>query len=318
MRSRFFVFSGIFFLLAIPAFAHLCNDVFIQAKDNLAVKVDIRDDQLRINKTGKFRVYLLNTMDRDIVDIRLDVKSGAFKSEVTPSPAWRRYPYLKTSKRGGKKEYFEVELTRKSGTASGKYKIELHLYNGRDPSMVFKDVDINAAISARKVPLAPKNLAVDGSAKRSEWGKALICKKMYEYEKCGRYFENNYDTNVNTSFYFYHDQNNILCLVNFRKDTGSDKACIYISPDSDSTPLEIKADLQNKSVTVNGRSDSKIKVTRFRNMLEISMPMSILGIKGKKSFLANMTRNSGRTRTYWKGNRLSYKNPIVYANFILN
>ena len=54
-------------------FAHLCNDVFIQAKDNLVIKVDVRDGQLRIGKKGSFRIYLLNTMDRDIVDIRLDV-----------------------------------------------------------------------------------------------------------------------------------------------------------------------------------------------------------------------------------------------------
>ena len=37
--------------------AHLCNDVFAQAKDNLAVKVDIRDGQLRINQTASFRPH---------------------------------------------------------------------------------------------------------------------------------------------------------------------------------------------------------------------------------------------------------------------
>ena len=45
-------------LAAVPtmALAHLCNDVFRQAKDNLAIKVDIRDGQLRIGQSASFRV----------------------------------------------------------------------------------------------------------------------------------------------------------------------------------------------------------------------------------------------------------------------
>jgi hypothetical protein len=77
-------------LLSVSAQAHLCNDVFAQAKDNLVVKVDVRDGQLRISDTGTFRVYLLNTMDRDIERIELEIQSNEFDAEVTPGKNWNR------------------------------------------------------------------------------------------------------------------------------------------------------------------------------------------------------------------------------------
>ena len=85
-------------LVPVTVLAHLCNDVFMQAKDNLAVKVDIRDGQLRINKDAKFRVYLFNSMDRDISQIRLQVLTRDFQTKVTPSPEWRNYPGLRVRK----------------------------------------------------------------------------------------------------------------------------------------------------------------------------------------------------------------------------
>ena len=89
----------IFFLILFisDSFSHLCNDVFVQAEDNLAVKVDIRDGQLRISDTGSFKVYVLNTMDRAIQKLNLVVESEEFDVEVKPSPTWGMYPYLDTA-----------------------------------------------------------------------------------------------------------------------------------------------------------------------------------------------------------------------------
>ena len=128
--KKLFVLVVVSLVIPVAAEGHLCNDVFVQAKDNLVVKVDVRDGQLRISKTGTFKVYLLNTMDRDIAKIYLEVQSSDFDAEVKQSSDWRGYPVLKTTKRGGKKECFEVELTRKRGTKEGKYKIGLLLHGG--------------------------------------------------------------------------------------------------------------------------------------------------------------------------------------------
>ena len=112
------MFGFIFFTALFPTLlaAHLCNDVFQQAQDNLAVKVDIRDGQLRISDRSKFRVYLLNTMDRRIDDIHLEVVTDDFEATVTPASEWSGFPRLRTNK----KQYFDVELRRKSGTEAGK------------------------------------------------------------------------------------------------------------------------------------------------------------------------------------------------------
>ena len=111
-----FVVVGAMVLFSSVAFGHLCNDVFAQAKDNLAVKVDIRDGQLRIGKSASFKVYLLNTMDRDIADIRLEVLSDQFNPTVTHAPDWQQFPCLKVKK----KEYFTVQLDRKPVGTDGR------------------------------------------------------------------------------------------------------------------------------------------------------------------------------------------------------
>jgi hypothetical protein len=63
----------LFLLLGVQPvlWGHLCNDVFMQAGNRLAVKVDTRDGQLRINQASSFRVYVQNSTDYSIENIEL-------------------------------------------------------------------------------------------------------------------------------------------------------------------------------------------------------------------------------------------------------
>lgn len=304
-------------LLATPLLAHLCNDVFVQAKDNLAVKVDIRDDQLRISKSGAFRVYLLNTMDRVIDNIELEVRSKEFDAKVKPSPEWRGFPRLETVLKGGKKEYFEVELTRKPGTAQGKYKIELHLFNGRDSDMVFKTVDMDEAISLQKVPKASPAPKLDGGIDSAEWGKALACDSLYEYKRRKQYMEN-CETDVQTRFRFQHDAANLYCAIDFQKLGKSDTARIYVAKDYDSAPAVIEISPQSNTATLDGSPCPEMKVVVKDTKVELSAPLSKLGVSGGKSFYVNMTRSRDKIETYWKGNKSSVSNPLVFAKFVMD
>ena len=296
--------------------AHLCNDVFIQAKDNLAVKVDIRDDQLRINTSAKFRVYLLNTMDRDIVDIRLEIITDDFYSEVNPSPSWRSFPYLKTINKNGQKEYFEVELMRKKGTPQGKYKIGLHLYNGQDKSMVFKTVDINDAMVTKSIPQKPALLKVDGQVNSSEWKQALLCTSLYEYKKAGKYFEN-FGSMIQTRFRFSYDDEYLYCLIDFQDKSKKDIANIYISNDYETQPTTISVLLQDKDIKINEKLSNDVISVFNGTKAEVAIPFKILDIKGRESFYTNMIRIQDKTWTYWRGNKSSFMDPIIFANFIL-
>ncbi len=298
-------------------FAHLCNDVFVQAKDNLAVKVDIRDDQLRISKTGKFRVYLLNTMDRDIANIQLEVKSKEFKATVAHSPEWSNFPSLKTVSKGGQKEYFEVELARKPDTPQGKYKIELHLFNGKKESMVFKTVEIEDAMSLQKVPKASSAPKIDGSQDSSEWQKGLLCSSLYEYKRSGKFFEN-CQTELQTRFRFLHDDKNLYCAVDFQKPGSSDAAKLLVASSYDSKPVIVEADLQAKTVKLNGEDAPGLKVAVSGAKMEIAIPLDKLGVAGEKSFYVNLARTQDGAVTYWRGNQVSLTNPVVFANFVMD
>jgi hypothetical protein len=342
--KRLFLISAAMILLSVAAQAHLCNDVFVQAKDNLVVKVDVRDGQLRISDTGTFRVYLLNTMDRDIEKIVLEIQSNEFSAEVSAGGDWRGHPKLRTTNRGGKKEYFEVKLTRKRGTAKGKYKIGLFLHGG-NKRKVFKTVDINDAACLVDVPKKPSSLKVDGKVKSSEWRKGLVCTSFYEYKKAGgggrrrRAYMENFPAAQQTRFRFYHDDTNLYCTIDYQKKSGDGKediAKIYVAKDPDSTPQTITVNLQKKEAKSSVNSEGiEIKVDSKGTKVELKLPFKSLGIdfdeekkdeedKDKKKkeekpkvFCVNLTREYNGVTTYWRGNSSSVDNPVVYANFVM-
>ncbi len=339
--KRLFLIAASVFLLSVAAQAHLCNDVFVQAKDNLVVKVDVRDGQLRISDTGTFRVYLLNTMDRDIEKIILEIQSKEFNAEVSPGKDWNRHPVLRTTNRGGKKQYYEVKLTRKKGTGKGKYKIALFLHGG-DKRKVFKTVDINEAAGLVDVPKKPSSLKVDGKVSSSEWRKGLVCTSFYEYKKTGgrRGYNENFPASQQTRFRFYHDDSNLYCTIDFQKKSGGGKediAKIYVAKDPDGTPQTVTVNLQKKEAKSSVNSEGiEMKVDSKETKVELKLPFKSLGIdfseKGKdgddkdkdkkkeeapKVFCVNLTREYNGVTTYWKGNSSSVDNPVVYANFVM-
>lgn len=308
--------SLMLFILLIPMviFAHLCNDVFVQAQDNLAVKVDIRDDQLRINKSASFRVYLLNTMDRDIVDIRLEIISDHFRSKVTASPEWNGYPYLKTKKRGGKKQYFEVKLTRKPGIKQGKYKIGLNLFNGKDKSMVFKTIDIAEAMSEMNLPTITNPIKIDGKVTKEEWSKSLLCASFYEYKKSGRYYYN-CPTAAQSRIRFKHDDKNIYCLLDFRKPGTKDMATIMVAKDDHSPIQYIDVDLQKGIAMLQAKPMIPLTCAKKGARIELQIPKTLLNLESAKSCMVNVIRKQDAIKTYWRGNQLSEKDPVIFANF---
>lgn len=348
--KRLFLISAAMILLSVAAQAHLCNDVFVQAKDNLVVKVDVRDGQLRISDTGTFRVYLLNTMDRDIDKIILEIQSNEFDAEVSPGKDWNRHPVLRTTNRGGKKQYYEVKLTRKSGTAKGKYKIGLFLHGG-NKRKVFKTVDINDAACLVDVPKKPSSLKVDGNVKSSEWRKGLVCTSFYEYKRAGgggggrrrrQAYMENFPAAQQTRFRFFHDDSNLYCSIDFQKKSGEGKediAKIYVAKDPDSTPQTIRVNLQKKEAKSSVNSEGiEMKVDSKGTKVELKLPFKSLGIdfseekkdeedkdkdKDKKKeekpkvFCVNLTREYNGVTTYWRGNSSSVDNPVVYANFVM-
>lgn len=297
-------------LLASQARAHLCNDVFDQAKDDLAVKVDIRDGQLRVAKEGAFKVYMLNTMDRDIAKINLSVDSDAFTSEIKPSPDWKTYPCLKTAKKGGKKEFFEVTLKRKENLPDGKYQIKLVLFNPAD-KREFKTLDLEKAADMQPVPLA-KAVTIDGNCPESEWKNSLLCSSFYTYQKEGKYMGTS-PVKTQPRFRLMADAQNLYCMMNM--ESGAE-ATIYLAADNDSAPVKITID-PSEAKAVSSKGDaSGITVKKGDKDTEVRIPFSAAGITNSKRFFANIAVKNENAVSFWRGNAVSVDNPVVYAEMV--
>jgi hypothetical protein len=332
---RKFALVGVCLLFPAAALAHLCNDVFAQAKDNLAVKVDVRDGQLRIGREGTFRVWLLNTMDRGIANIKLEVRTGGkFRAEVKPSPDWKSYPSLQTvrnRRRPGKKVYFEVTLKRMPGVPDGQYKIDLHLFNGRNKSMVFKTVDLGAAAGIVDVPKA-SGIKVDGNAGSTEWGGAAPCTGFHEYKPTpmqykGRTFKGSKFTGKvpaaeQCRFRVAADSANVYIYALFQGGAGAtgDSLSFYAAPNMNSKPVKLTVDRMTGAVTCDkGTTGVECKVAGSKSAVELKVPKTLLGLQGSKSFLGNVSRETtkpgGKLVTYWRGTRHSVSDPVEYASF---
>jgi hypothetical protein len=310
LKNSFRIIAMSFLALsAYQAGAHLCNDVFDQAKDDLAVKVDIRDGQLRIANEGAFKVYMLNTMDRDIAQINLSVDSDAFTSEIKPSPDWKTYPRLSTVKKGGKKEFFEVTLKRKGNLPDGKYQIKLVLFNPKD-KREFKTLDLENAADIQSVPLA-KSVAVDGNCPESEWKNSLLCSSFYSYHKEGKYMGTS-PVKTQPRFRLMADTQNLYCMMNV--EAGAETT-IYLCPDNDSTPVKIIIDPNAKATSSKGDS-AGIDVKKGDRDIEVKIPFSSVGISNSKRFFANIAVKKGDDVSFWRGNAVSVDNPVVYAEMV--
>lgn len=291
--------------------AHLCNDVFDQARDNLAVKVDIRDGQLRINKEASFRVYLLNTMDRDIVDIRLEIMSPEFDAVVTPGTDWKGFPYLKTSLKGGTKVFFDVTLKRKGDTADGKYTIGLRLFNGQSPSMEFKTVAIADAMAVVSVPKTAAAVTINGKPAKAEWASSALLCNFSKNIKAGRYTENS-KSECETRVRFNADTQYLYGLITTPQMGTEDTLKIYFASDTDATVSTLGIDL--KTGVLENAPNGATAVASAEGV-EVRIPLA--GLKLQRSFLVNLSRDRDGELSFWRGTGAAVDNPVVFARMVL-
>lgn len=322
MKPIFTAFFLLTFSAGAIAFAHLCDNVFEQARDNLVVKVDIRDGQLRIGSEASFNVYVLNTMDRDIVEIALEVESAEFEAEVKPGAGWRNYPGLRTARRGGRKEAFNVTLRRKHGIPDGRYRIGLNLVSRRQ-NLSFRSVDLDSAADMCFIPKIG-SIEIDGEATRAEWGEAFLCSDFHAYRKVGRYHEN-VTADDQMRVRVAHDENNLYLLAMFHGAGEADKDffSLYAAPTIDDEPVVLAFDRNTGELLESGADikDVGTAANPQQNLVEIRISKEDLGITDSRRFYMNFTRtvvkDAAREVTFWRGNPQSVMQPVSYAQFVL-
>ncbi len=329
MKAIFAVFLILPFFPGAVAFARLCDNVFEQARDNLVVKVDIRDGQLRIGEEASFNVYVMNTMDRDIAELTLEVDSNEFVAEVSPSSGWATYPRLNTTRRenvrwgrgGGEKEHFAVTLRRKPGVPDGRYRIGLNLVSRRQ-GLSFRAVDLDSAADIRPLPKI-ETITVDGAASRAEWGDAYLCTDFHAYRRVGQYYENVTADNQ-TRVRVAHEEDSLYLLVMFHGADEADKDFFsaYLAPSVDDAPTVLRFDRKTGQVLESDVAVEDVKsiANQPQNLVEIRLSRAGLGIEDLSRFYMNFTRttveNDEEEITFWRGNRETIMQPVSYAQFV--
>jgi hypothetical protein len=292
---------------------HLCNDVFRQSSNRLAIKVDTRDGQLRINQAGTFRVYLQNSMDRDIEQIGLRVSAKGFKAIARPSGNWRSFPTLITTYRGGRKEYFEVSLIRKPGVLQGKHTLKLFVTCG---GRVLKSYKVGMPAEKMVIPAKSPMLRIDGSVNAAEWGNTKLCASFYEIRK-----RKKKNSPVQTRVRFSHDQQALYCLVDFQKKGNLDQVNLYTAKDQSAEPVNVSIDLQAAKVSCSpkapGNERIKAAIKPGGTKVELRIPFQLLQLTGQSHFFLNMTRKQDDRMTYWRGEAKNLSDPSVFEKFEL-
>jgi hypothetical protein len=308
------------------AWAHLCHD-YMFVKDKLVVKPNIKGGQLRIDKTASFKVYVVNTFELDIFAIKMAVKSAQFDATVKPGPTWRRYPYLRSLGRGGKKQHFTVTLKRKPKVPDGKYKISLVFYHGKKRSQVFRVVDLEKALDTCKLKKSP-GIKIDGKAEEKEWGESGLCSNLRVWVRTNRPWKGMSDLRPaphQCRLRLSWDDDYLYCLLRAPEVKGAtaDRAVLYVAPGMESTRKQLVTvtldRLSGKVTCSKGQTGIETKASKDKAVIECRIPRKLLGIKGAKSFCANLVRTTSaggkKLVAYWRGNPYTVHKPVVYARF---
>lgn len=114
--KRLWPCAVLFLGFSAPLFAHMCNNIY-RTPDRLVVKPE-RDD-LSIDRTDEFRVFVKNNHPEQVTNVRLSVKSDDPECRVTLDPASIR------QLRPGEKAAVKVRVEVGPGAKAGRHKLDV-------------------------------------------------------------------------------------------------------------------------------------------------------------------------------------------------
>ncbi|MCS7151800.1 MAG: hypothetical protein NZ928_05400 [Endomicrobia bacterium] len=104
------------FLTIKPTFAHLCHDPFRPTQHLVLVP---EKELITIEETGSFRIYIENTFDTILYDVKLIVENPAFEIEIIPNTIQKLVP--------GERSFFVVELKLREGFLPDSYPLKINV-----------------------------------------------------------------------------------------------------------------------------------------------------------------------------------------------
>ena len=316
--------------------------IMYRLRDNLTVKADVSDRQLRFDKECSFRVYLYNTLSQPYWNVKLEVLSDQFEAAVVPSPHWKTYPDVQSAATGGTREYFTVTLKRKPGVPDGPYDVSLRLYTSRyDVPKLNGVLTFAEAIDQHAIPLRPA-VKMDGRVRPQDWNTSAALTDFSSYVKDGRqefFFCRPADQ---TRVHVAADRDNIsllvTCMGTYDRTVKGNEVRIYAASAIEAKPVVFTLDESTAQVAsepavpglqcVKCQDDPEApgSVATY----EIRIPRRSLGITKDVLYLNFCRVVAGRLPakdrkdkpmpecSYWRGNDLSATDPVVFGRMVIH
>jgi hypothetical protein len=315
--------------------------IMYKLEDNLVIKADVSDSQLRFDRECSFRVYLHNSMSHPFWNVKLEVLSEQFDVAVVPSPRWKTYPDVQSAATGGTREYFTVTLKKKAGVPDGQYDLSLRVYTTRyEVPKLNAITTVAEAIDQHKVPRRP-GLKLDGQVRAQDWSTAPAMTGFSSYLKnhAGEFFfcRPKDQTRVHAAA----DRDNlyllVTCLGSYDRSVKGNEVRIYAAAQIEGKPVVMTLDESTGQITsepaVEGlrcvKCQDDPEAPGSAATYKVLVPRRALG-GASDHFYLNFCRavanrrpaKDGKEKTteysYWRGNELSVQDPVVYGRMVIH
>ncbi len=315
--------------------------IMYKLRDNLTIKADVSDSQLRFDKECSFRVYLYNTMSHPFWNVKLEVLSDQFEATVVPSPRWKTYPDVQSAATGGTREYFTVTLKRKAGVPDGEYDVSLRVYPCNMVPKLNAMLTIAEAMDQHEVLLRPE-VKMDGRVRPQDWNASPALTDFSSYVKSNEqefFFCRPTDQ---TRVHVAADRDNIYmlltCMGTYDRSVKGNEVRIYASSAIEAKPMTFTLDESTGQVTP-GQPAPGLGCVKCQDdpeapgsvaVYEVRIPRSSLGMTNGVLYLNFCRVVAGRLParnrkdkpmpeySYWRGNDLSAKDPVVFGRMVIH
>jgi len=298
--------------------------------DNVSLRADVTEADLKTKSEVAFPVYVINTMKSPLPGVSLDVASGQYDVKVEPSPTWTSFPMLpKCSPVPPCKEFFTVHLKKKPSAAAGPCDVVLKLFSVQpDGRRLVAFEPLADTIDSHDVPLQ-KAFVFDGTTSAKKWGDSFAIHDLRSYKQTS---DGNFERKgrTRTRVQIAADKDSIYFLVTFFRVGADGTVDLFLAPAIDAKPVSIALNRKDGTVRTSlppGSVEFKKCLDDPKMIMDAKDPFpqppadtyegrvsrAALGFPAGNVFYLNVDSPDN----YWRGNPASASNPAVFARMVI-
>jgi len=321
---------GVFQSTAVePATSPASENLQINYADNITLRADISESDLKTKGEVSFPVYVINTMNAPLPGVSLDVLSDQFEVKVSPSPAWKTFPELAKQNLSAK-EYFTVTLKKKSAAPGLPCDIVLKLYSTQAKGkQLIAFLPLMETLDSHEVPLV-SSFTFDGTTNPKKWGNSFSIHDLMSYEQSPTGTSQRKDVS-RTRVQLVADKEYLYLLVTFFQVMVDGTIEIDVATSMDDKPVSIVLNRKDGAI----RSSLPSECIEFKKCLDDPLMIldekdpfkgppadtyegrisrKALGISPGNVFFINVIYNK---QYFWRGNQTSSANSVIFGRMMI-